>query len=214
MDVADVISELDDHGFTDSTSARKVAVINDTYWDVAGREPWPFLEKTVSLTFAGGSATASNLPTDFHSIVSADSGNIRLRAIDYEEYQERFGQTAYASLAGTPRFFYFVAGTPSFYPIPASTDTVRILYIQTPPALTALSLEAAIFVPKQYHRGLLVNGALYKLYAMEDDTDLAAGFQGWFEQTLQRMREFVWRRQYQDPTIIKSVDFEDTWGGD
>ena len=44
MDVEAMISDIDDHGFEDSSEERKLAVLNDVYQDVLSREAWPFLE--------------------------------------------------------------------------------------------------------------------------------------------------------------------------
>jgi len=64
MDVSEIIDDLEDHGFEDTSEARKLAALNDTLWDVTGREPWPFLEKSVALSFNGSSSTPTNLPSD------------------------------------------------------------------------------------------------------------------------------------------------------
>lgn len=216
MDVADIISELDDHGFDDTESARKVAIINDVMWEVCGLEPWPFLESTASLTFDGTHGYPVELDptdptptiTDLHAVLSIrqDNGG-PLDYIDFDEFQQNRPDTL---VSGTPRWFYFEAGVLTVYPIPPSTTTATLSYISTPAALTSASLAADIPLPAQYHRAVLVNGALVRLYAMEEDLDIAAGFKAYHDEAVARMREFMWRRQYQRQMIVVPSDVDDT----
>ena len=208
MDVSAMLSDIDDHGFTDTSSERKMAMLNEAYWDVCGREPWPFLEATVNLTFDGTNPTPTNLPSDFHAVISMDTDdNWTMQHIDYDDWYSRYSSVTTAT--GKARMFYFVAGQLNVYPIPAASDVVKLYYIRTPAELQSTDLEAAIVIPKQYHRALLVNGAIYRLDAMEDDADIAYGFQQYYEAAIQRMREFMWRRQYQRPEVVRPVDPDD-----
>ena len=64
-------------------------------------------------------------------------------------------------------------------------------------------------LPKQYHRGVLVNGTIAALYAREEDTDIAAYFVQAMGAAVARMREFMWRRQYQRQMIVVPVDVDE-----
>lgn len=215
MDVADILSDLDDHGFEDTEEERKLAILNETYWDICGLEPWPFLEKTVTLTFTGSSSVPVNLTavatlTDLHAVISMNRDGTsfgRLDHMDYDEWLSRFASQS--TTAGVARYFYFIGSALHVYPIPGAADTVTLFYIMTPPELTAATTEASIVIPPQYHRGLLVNGSLVKLYAMEDDLDIGAGFNQFYDRTLATMRDFIWRRQYATAAIVVPADYDD-----
>ena len=208
MDVSEIISELNDHGFEDTTTPRKESVINDTIADVCAREPWPFLEKNITLTFAGSSETASNWPADFAkalSLVNPSTG----QTIQYE--RREVVRKQYASTltqAGVPFVYSFLGGQARFYPLAGSSDTISMDYICSHPEVTSSTVESGILIPARHHR-ILVVGSLVKLYAMEDDPELSALFQEQFEDRLFKMREDLMRLQYDRPDRIFVLDNDD-----
>jgi len=207
--VSDLISELGDHGFTDTSTARKVSVINDSIWEICGREPWPFLEKSIDLNFDGSSATPSNFPSDFRAalkVVRIDNG-LRIPYMRLDDAEEMFATEL--TEAGDPYAFYFLAGSMKFVRIPAAaTGLLRMRYIHTPAAVTSGTAEAGIIIPARHHRAILL-GALWKLYDMEDDIELAQRFQGNFEKRMNDMRQDLWARQYDSPDYIHVFDTDD-----
>lgn len=212
MTVADMLSELSEHGFGDVDTQQQLNVINDTLWDIVGREKWPFREKTTTLDFDGVSAVPTNWPSDIRQVIwIADtvSGNAvlpqRLETI-------RSQYTGNLSTVSDPAgFYYFVGYTAYFYPVPsASTGRYTLDYVARQPALTVDSSEAEILLPIEYHR-IIVIGALVKLYLMDDDTEEAPLFQQQFDGMLQNMREELLRRQYQQPDRIFVTDEYDDW---
>jgi hypothetical protein len=215
---AEIIAELDDHGFTDSTEERKLAVINSAIWDVCTRENWGFLEAAVTLSFDGTTGVAVEMTgpdpdiADVRVVLWAQctgDNSRRLSHIRLDDWLERYLN---ADDSGVPRFFYFIANEMTFWPTPAATDEIVLYYIKVPPAIDADSTEADIILPADMHRELIVNGALYKLYAMEDDTDIAPTFQGYWEQAIQRLHERA-RRQVVDMDYVREVDTnpDDEW---
>lgn len=208
MDVSEIISDLDDHGFSDTSPTRKMAVINEAYWDVCGREPWPFLEKSATLSFTG-SDTPSNLPADFNAVVQmvpAAGATYPVNWMRYDDWLNMYGNTP---STGIPQVFYFIGSTMHFYPTPTNGTQVTMFYLSTPVELQSTDAEAAIVLPPQFHRTLLVNGALYRLYAMEDDMALSQGFQTFYETGIARMIEWAFKKQYQRPDVIRPVDPDD-----
>lgn len=208
MDVADILDVLDDHGFEHISTTRKLEALNEAYWDACGREPWPFLQRYVRLAFTGTTDTASNWPSDFQAVFSMEyEGGTSVAFMRIDDWEQAFGSiTAYT---GIPNNFYLLEGEAHFWPWPSSDMRVRMTYIMTPDELDASSVTADIVLPKQYHRSLLVNGALYRLYAMQDDMEQANGFQQFFEQSLEKMRTFAWRQQYQRPDTVRVTDPDD-----
>ncbi len=207
MNITEIIDDIDDHGFEDTDPARKLAVIQDVYNDVLTREAWPFLEAFYRLTFTGLSDQASDLPADFRAVLTAKVENgQRLAWMRFDEFERRYGSnTLYA--VDNPLVYYFIGNELHFFPVPSATVRIRLAYIKRPNTLALTgtgSNEADLLLPKEFHRSILVNGSLYKLYALEDDAELAAGFQQYFEEGLQKMREFAWRKQYDWPEVVET----------
>lgn len=206
-----MITDIDDHGFDDTELERKLAVINDVYQDVLAREPWPFLEAFVRLSFDGESEIATNQPADFRALLAArvEDGS-RVIHMRLDDFERNFGTNT--PEVGTPVVYYFLGEELHFYPIPSTTIRVRMPYIKRGTDLDETSVEADILIPREFHRSILVNGALYKLYALEDDAELAAGFQNFMEAAIQRMREMAWRKQYDSPEFVEGAGEIGDWG--
>lgn len=223
MNVSAMMDELSDHGFTDATDERKLAVLNDAYYDICGRQPWNFLENTIDFTFDGTNAYPSNWASlagaGMRAVLNAQVDGLnsggQISHIRYDDLLMR--ENAELTLTSSrPLNFYFVwaAGQLQlrFWPVPTAQTTITCWYIARPPALTDVTTEAQIWLPPEYHRSTIVNGAIYRLDAMEDDTDLAAAFQGYYEQAIARMAEFMWKQQYDKPDVIHPVDIDDMGG--
>lgn len=207
MDAPAIIAELDDHGFADTSSTRKVAHINATYWRICGFKPWPFLEKTVALNFDGSSPTPTNMPTDFKAVQSIWGPDGPIHHERIETLRRAYGTDM--TTVGQPIYFYFLANTLRFYPVPpAGTGTLQLDYIHRPAALTAVSTEGDIVIPLQYHR-LLVTGTLTKLYRMEDDPDNAAWAADEFKELFNEMFADMWQRQFDRPDRVFVTDPEE-----
>lgn len=208
MDMAGFISLLNDHGFEDEDTIRKVETINDAQWDLASREPWPFLEKQIDLTFNGSSGIPTNSPSDLGAVlqvVNAVTGGIIVpsRNDDYTKWY-----VLNANDVSDPFKFYFIGQTMKFHPIPPAGTVVRMVYVAVPPAVSETGLETDFMVPPRHHRAIAYL-ALSNLYLMEDDPDLATSFKNQGESRIQTMRTDAWERQYQDPDYIHMVDTDD-----
>lgn len=211
MDVSAILTELTDHGFEDETTERKLAMINDTLWDIESREPWPFLVKTATLNFDGSSASPTNLPTDFKQVLWLyDNTNaITLWPERLSTVRDRYGNQL--STVSDPSVYYFVGNSLRLYPIPtASTGRFQLDYVATQEAVTETSLEATILLPKRHHRAIVL-GALWRLYKMEDDPENGNMFQIDYENKIQQMREDVFRQQYQRADQIFVIDEDDEY---
>lgn len=211
MDVSEMIDDLGDHGFTDTSTVTKVRVLQDAIWEIEAMRPWPFLETEITLTFAGGSNSASNFPSNFKSaLLLKDVGtNTALTPLE-ESDLERNGYDLASD--GTPRVYYPSANVLKFWPQPAASDTVRMRYLKSSPEITSSSVEADILIPARHQR-VIVLGALVRLYDMEDDPELAVRFQQHFENRMARLVEDVFRKQWDRPDYIR-VDDADYWDYD
>ena len=206
MTPQEIIDALTDYGFADMSATRKMEKINATIWDIVEREPWPFMEGTIDLTFDGTNATPSNSPSDLLSvldIVRIDTGE-KLQPYRLQEADAKMSQMLTQS--GEPvRWYYFIAGTLYVAQIPTSTMTMRMRYIKKHPKVAQTDPESAILIPKEHHEVVLY-GALSKLNDLEDDTDLSVRFQQLYENKYQNMRSSIWMRQYDRPDHIQVVD--------
>lgn len=190
-----MISELNDHGFTDSTSGRKVSMLNDALYDAASRHPWPFLETSLNLTFNGSSGAPTNFPANFRAVLDVtdlSNQNMKVEWVRLDDLDDR--GTDY-TMGGAPQVYYFIGNTINFWPIPAASASVRMRYIRVPAALTESTVEANVEWPIRHHRAIVL-GALFRLYDLEDDPELSQRFQGHFEQRLAQMLEDVSMRTY------------------
>jgi hypothetical protein len=212
MTAAEMIAELQDHGFDDASDARMMAVLNDAYWDACAREPWPFLEKAVSMVVAASGTTSASWPTDFRAaqqITVSTAGAASGQKLDYMRSDDFTLQYGNDTTTGVPRVWYMIGNTAYFFPAASPAQQLYMLYLKQPAAIVDASVEADIAIPAAFHRSVIVNGALFKLYAMEDDTDIAPTFETYYERGLQNMREYCWRRQYGTQDIVHPVDSDD-----
>lgn len=207
MSVQDILDALSDYGFTDTTSIRKLEKINATVFDMTAREPWPFMEATIDLTFDGVSGIPSNFPTDFQAdldLVRLDTG-AKLQPLRLQEADA--GLNINLAQPGEARYYYFIGRTLYVAQIPAATQTVRMRYIKRHATLLQTDPESAILIPKEHHEVVLL-GTLVKLYDLEDDTDLSVRFQQLYENKYQDMRSSIWMRQYDRPDHIVITDYD------
>lgn len=211
MTPAEIVTFIDGHGFTDTSSTDKYAAINDAAWDIYSREPWPFLEKSVTLAFDGSSATPTNVPSDFKSVLSIIDTQFprRLYPIRIEDFRSQLGNVS--SQSGDPLYYYRLAETLFVWPIPPSSHTTSVMaYLARPAVLTDASAEAAILLPREHHMAI-VDGALARLYFQDDDPEMAADRRNAFEQRLVTMRTDIWKTQWDRADTIEITDIDDLY---
>jgi len=196
-----MIQELNDHGFTDTGTPRKVSMLNDALYSAASRESWPFLERVVDLTFDGSSGIPTNLPNTFLRTVTAVNTDSK-RKVEWERTDVLEGQGLDWTQTGEAQYFYqYGPNGLAFWPLPPADQTVRLRYIKRPAPLTDSTVEADIEWPIQHHRAIVL-GALYRLYDLEDDPELAVRFQQHYEQRIIEMIGDVFTRQTDRPERI------------
>ena len=59
MTIDDMFNELNLYGFDDLENSQKLILLNEAYLDITTREPWPFLEKLVTITQAAQDDTVT-----------------------------------------------------------------------------------------------------------------------------------------------------------
>lgn len=214
MDVADIITIMDLHGFEDSEEDDKVSAINDALQEICTREPWPFLEIAVDIdetdVGADGLVTLDPAQQSILDIFVTDGSGGKLRWVRRDEHMERNFQNL--DEAGTPYWYFFIGDGLYVWPIPGSSTAMRVTYLQLQDLLDADSVEADILLPARHHR-LIALGAIVKLHAQEDDPENAALFSSQYEQKLILLRQDMFKKQWDSPDSIRVVD-EDDWDYD
>ena len=197
MTLDDMYTEMELYGFDDLEDAQKLILLNESYFDIVTREPWPFLEELIpSLVVPSGQTQITNNPlvtpnpTNVNSVLSfIDTGNSLVMTPERADVIEK----AYflSNSSGAPSTYYFIGDELMVYP-ESLGSTYRLLYTKTPVAATTTS--DTFYIPSRHH-SIIVYGALVKAFLVNDDPQ-AAVFQNMFEARYQQMRNDLWMNQY------------------
>lgn len=207
MDVSEILTELGENGFTDTGLATKIAKIQAAIWEIEGHKPWPFLEKSIDLDFAGSTGVASNLPTDVRATLRLKdlTTGRRIMPMRLDDFEDRVGVNH--SLAGNPTLYYFEGGQLRVWPLPeASTGRLKLRYIRWSDEVDESSVEADILIPKQFHGSVIVPSALSKLYLQEDDAELSAAYKALADEAILKMEAALLPQQFDQPDFIHVLD--------
>lgn len=213
MNVSDIIAELDDNGFADTDVTRKIALINDVIQDVCSREPWPFLEKTASVTLTAGVEQVT-LPSDFRAALSLVIPGVGILTPErMDTVTKSYISVASAtSVPSRPTLYYFIGSAMYLYPAPDVNYTATLRYLSVSADVDSNTLAANIIIPQRHCR-VITLGTLARLNAMEDDPELSALFDGMYEARIQRMEQDLWKRQYDRPDrVVDLWNDYDYWG--
>lgn len=209
MDVDTIVTEVQEHGFTDFTTAQTLRLINAAYRELLTREPWPFLEKEATVTLSANSDAVSGVPSDFGKVMSfvvtTAGSERRLFPERYNEVKKHYPKDPNPQL---PWYYMFLGSTLKVWPKADSSYTCDLKYIARPTALASGGAEGTILLPPEHHE-LLVVGGVQKGYIKEDDWEAANAARQEFEHLYQQMRNDVWSRQHDTSDYIEIVDIED-----
>ena len=203
-------------GVEDFEDSQKLLLLNEAYFDIVTREPWPFLEKMVQFIVPSGTTqiTSGSAFKVRNSNNTLDNSLSNPVLIPYTQYDVNsvlsFVDTSndivmmpergdvieknyrLASDTSTPSKYYFVGDDMFIYPGAAGQTTYRLYYTRIPSAATTTS--DTFLIPARHH-SIIVYGALVKAFLVNDDPQ-AAAFQNMFEQRYQQMRNDLWLNQY------------------
>ena len=190
------------------TDDRKLEALNETYWDAVVREAWPFLEKSVTLTYDGTGYAPTNDPGDFNQVIAVYRGvdGWVLQPWRSDDFYQNYSTNLTQS--GSPLLYFFEGGNMKVYPVPSASDTVVVKYVKTPAELTAVSAETDIVFPKRYHRSVLVMGTLARLAMFQDDPDMANSYGSLYEKALALMVDDQFKQQTDRPDFIHVADWD------
>jgi len=192
----DMYTEMELYGFDDLEDAQKLILLNESYFDIVTREPWPFLEALSTIVVPDGQEQITNnalvVPnlTNVNSVLSfIDTSN---NIVMTPERVDVIEKSYFLSLdTNVSSVYYFLGDELMVYPA-SSGSTYRLLYTKTPVAATTTS--DTFYIPSRHH-SIIVYGALVKAFLVNDDPQ-AAVFQNMFEARYQQMRSDLWMNQY------------------
>ena len=196
MTLDDMYTEMELYGFDDLEDAQKLILLNESYFDIVTREPWPFLEALSTIVVPSGQSQITNNvlvvpnPTNVNSVLSfIDTSN---NIVMTPERVDVIEKSYFLSLdTNVSSVYYFLGDELMVYPA-SSGSTYRLLYTKTPVAATTTS--DTFYIPSRHH-SIIVYGALVKAFLVNDDPQ-AAVFQNMFEARYQQMRSDLWMNQY------------------
>ncbi len=214
MTLDEMISELDLYGFEDLEDDQKTLLLDEAYFDIVTREPWPFLENIIQFNKTDGLARV-NVVTDEltgDEITLEDTLGAVLSFTDISNQwivtpertdviEQNYKLDALDDLTS---HYYFVGYKLFLWPPPAGATTYRMWYTKRPQ-----SLQVENLLPASHH-SVIVYGALIKAYLVNDEPQ-AAVFQNLFEQKYQAMRNDVWMRQYDRTERIHVITDSTDW---
>lgn len=201
MTLDDMYTEMELYGFDDFEDSQKLLLLNEAYFDIVTREPWPFMEKTIELTVPSGTTKITNnsfvnSPTDLNAVLSfTDITHDVIMIPERGDVIEK--NYKINNLNVYPERYYFVGEDLYLYPAPTGDTTYRLYYVRTPIAATDTGQDTdsnTYLIPPRHH-SIIVYGALVKAFLVNDDPQ-AAAFQNMFEQRYQQMRNDAWMQQY------------------
>lgn len=233
MTLDELYDEMDLYGFEDFEDSQKLTLLNESYFDIVTREPWPFLEKMVSFVVPGGVSQVTNgssfkvrndnnkldnslsnpvlVPFTEYSVNSVlsfvDTSNEIVMTPERGDVIEK--NYRFVNDTSTPTRYYFVGDDMYLYPAAQGDTTYRLYFLQLPVAATNATDTAAWFIPARHH-SVVLYGALVKSFLVNDDPQ-AAAFQNIFEGRYQQMRNDVWMNQYDRTDTIHTLSDSYDW---
>lgn len=214
MDAAAFFDAMGDYGFEDSSTDTKLRALQAAVREIERKRPWPFLQRSLTLTFDGSSDTPTNVPSQLRAVLRMKdlTNGRRVKYVRLDDFEDIVG-TDY-SKAGAPILYYFDGGDLKVWPIPPSTTTMKMRYLTRTGQLASNATEADILIPAQYHEDVVLLAAIRQLAIMEDDPDIAAAVEAHYKVELDWMVEDAFREQYDQPEYVHVVDPDDLYSDD
>ena len=213
------------YGFDDFDDSEKLMLLNEAYYDISTREPWPYLEKQIDITVPDGQSKVTNNSTTFQtstntytSISDLDSVlsfiDVSNRVVMVPERLDVIEKNYVVNnLNVFPERYYFLNEEMILYPAARGNTNYILTYIAKPVALssgTDTTITAPFLVPERHH-SVILYGALVKAFLVNDDPQ-AAAFQNMFEQRYQQMRNNLWLNQYDRTDRVHVLTDSYDWG--
>ncbi len=193
--------------FSTATGVQSLAkdAVNNSQRDIfMAEQEWPFSYATTSQTLTVGtkeySLTSGYLSIDLDTVLidRDDDLNVaetHLMPLSYQEYIDRYMERDEQRDSGdydTPKYVYL---TPDYKlgvsPTPDQAYVVKYTYYKTATELTAHGDTPEV---SSQFKNTLVDGAVYHLYMMRDNVELAALSKQQLEEGIEKMRTILINR--------------------
>jgi len=225
MLLQEMYDQMSLYGFDDFEDSNKLLLLNEAYYDICTREPWPFLEKQLNITVPNGQKLVTNntVVTNTDTSVSTAISDLDsvLSFIDVSNrvvmVPERLDviEKNYVvnNLNVFPERYYFINEDMYLYPETRGNTNYILTYLAKPVAIkdTGSDTDSNSFLIPARHHSVIVYGALVKAFLVNDDPQ-AAAFQNMFEQRYQQMRNNLWLNQYDRTDRIHVLTDSYDWG--
>jgi hypothetical protein len=213
--VQDILDSIDDHGFSDLTTAQKLKAVNDAYLEMAGRASWPSFTLSNTATVNNATGLVAFSATAFRVLEMAQGTHL-LKEITPQVYFRAIVAKGLASATKDALQYYYrtqaaSGGQPqtNVWPLPVTNNlSVSVLYMPQPTLLVQAGAESTILFPREFH-WVILQGALKKLYALEDDLEEAAYFRTEYENGVATMMQSLLVKPEDRPrgeTLIKQEE--------
>jgi hypothetical protein len=204
--VQDIITILDDHGFTDTDTNTKLAYLQWAITQFCAMEPWPFLEATATLTFTGSSSTPVTAPPNFRAVRTLNDASTGRKIMPERLDTLENAQGMLTTQLSDPLFYYIEAGQLNLAPIPPASFTGKLRYLQFQPDVNVAT--SSLLIPNRYWM-VLAFGALSRLYAQDDDMETSLQMQQVFKESIGEIRDEIWREQFDmgDYVVMTDPDY-------
>lgn len=199
--------ELTSSTFPTATGIQKLAqdAINNSQRDIfMSEQEWPFAYATTSQTLTAGtneySITSGHLSIDIDTVLidRDDTLNVEethLIPLSYQEYVDRYKERDEQRDSGdydTPIYVYL---TPDYKigvsPTPDKAYVLKYTYFKT---ATELDLHGDVPETPNQYKNVLIDGAVYHLYMMRDNVELASLSKKVFTDGIEKMRQILINR--------------------
>lgn len=208
--IAAAIQSMKDHGYGDLSDAQLIACLSDANIEFCAMESWPFLEKQATVTVNGSSSPTDllSMPADLQSVLTVtDTTNLlQLRACRVDDVLKddawRYGVAASFAQA------YYRVGSAWHLDYPISTSIPYfITYVSVPTAFAATS-DSWGATPAAAQPAVVAM-ALSKAALMTDDPQMSTYWEQLAIRRIERIREFLWVAQYDQPDRIVNIMDDD-----
>lgn len=199
--------ELTSSTFPTATGIQSLAkdAVNNAQRDIfMSEQEWPFSYATTSQTLTAGTKeyalTSGFLSIDLDTVLidRNDTLNVaetHLTPLSYQEYVDRYMERDEQRDSGdydTPRYVYL---TPDYKlgvsPTPDKAYVVKYTYFKT---ATELDLHGDVPETPDQYKNVLIDGAVYHLYMMRDNVELASLSKKLFTDGIEKMRQILINR--------------------
>ena len=226
MTLDEMYDQMSLFGFDDLSDSQKLNLLNEAYFDICTREPWPFLEKRVTLLVPNGTTHITNNEgvtvtdavgtvtygvDDLDSVLTLiDQTNRVVMVPERLDVIEKNFQVN--NLSVFPERYYFVGEEMYLYPAARNDTTYELTYIAKPTVnnVTTTASSEDYLIPERHH-SVLLYGALVKAFLVNDDPQ-AMVFQNMYEQRYQQMRNNLWLNQFDRTDRIHVLTDSYDWG--